>query len=115
MIKDGKVTSLGLSFETWNKLNTLCNEFELNRSQIIKLLIDMLFEMYTVGQKIDRSLSKNEPLKIQSDGYGITLSTDDIKDLSETIQKAINKLQNGIVIVPPRHKKKVRIARKRAA
>lgn len=52
MIKDGKVTSLGLSFETWNKLNTLCHEFELNRSQIIKLLIDMLFEMYTVGQKL---------------------------------------------------------------
>lgn len=115
MIKDGKMTSLGLSFETDHKLNLMCKEFELTRSQIIKLLIDMMYEMYTVSKKIDRSLSKNEPLKIQSDGYGITLSTEDIKDLSETIQKAINKLQHGIVIVPPRTKKKLRLARKRAA
>jgi hypothetical protein len=115
MIKDGKLTSLGLSWETWNKLNELCDEFQLNRSQIIKLLIDILYEMYTVGQKIDRSLSKNEPLSIQSDGYGITLSTHDIKDISETIQRAINKLENGIVIVPPVKKKRLRIARKRVA
>jgi hypothetical protein len=115
MIKDGKVTSLGLSFQSWKKLEILCDEFQLNRSQIIKLLIDMLYEMYEVGKKIDRSISKNEPLKIQSDGYGITLSTDDIKDLSETIQKAISKLENGVVIVPPRQKKKLRISRKLVA
>jgi hypothetical protein len=115
MIKDGKVTSLGLSFETWEKLETLCKEFQLNRSQIIKLLIDMLFEMYEVGKKIDRSISKNEPLTIHSDGYGITLSTEDIKDLSETIQKAVKKLENGVVIVPPKQKKKLRISRKQVA
>lgn len=115
MIKDGRVTSLGLSFETDNKLNLMCKECQLSRSQLINFLINMMYEMYAVGKKIDRSLAKNEPLKIQSDGYGITLSTDDIKDLSDTIQRAINKLQNGIVIVPPRTKKRLRLHRKLVA
>lgn len=111
MIKDGKMTSLGLSFETDGKLNIMCKEFELTRSQIIKLLIDMMDEIYTVSKT---DLSKNEPLKIQSDGYGITLSTENIALLSESVQKATNKLKHGIIIIPPRTKKKLRLSRKRA-
>ena len=106
--KKGRLFSMGLSFESLKKLEILANDNNLTKSQFLKFCIDMMFEVRSISQKVEHAIDQNEPLKIQADGYGLTLTTDHIKDLSDTIQNALNTLQNGIVIVPPKGKKDVR-------
>ena len=111
MENNNRTLSFFVSNECFLKLEKLTKKYQLSKTELIKFLIEFFYEIDRLKTAMQTSIDKKEPIKIETDGYGFVLSDEHVQEFSETIQKAVSNLANGVQIVLPKGKKNLRFKR----
>jgi hypothetical protein len=100
-----KQVCVPMSESDFNFLQSISDQFQLKKSEFIRLLIQ--------GLKVGESAMTKQGAKVEVGGYGLEFSQEDLELFVKQLEPILEGLGKGVKVTPVKTRQKARVSRRK--